>query len=37
MVSDADDYSDRIGGLNTAAMGSGTFDSFIDHYYMKME
>jgi hypothetical protein len=37
MVSDADNYSDRIGGLNTAAMGSGSFDSFIEHYYMKME
>jgi hypothetical protein len=30
-------YSDQIGGLITAAMGSGTFDSFIEHFYMKME
>jgi hypothetical protein len=37
MISDADNYSNRIGGLNTAAMGSGTFDSFIEHYYMKTE
>jgi hypothetical protein len=31
----ADNFSDRIGGFNTAAMGSASFGSFIEHYFMK--
>ena len=35
LVATADNFSDRIGGLNTAAMGSASFDSFVEHYFMK--
>ena len=32
-VVEADNWRDRIGGSNTAAMGSHTFDSFIESYF----